>query len=350
MSFTKILSFDVGIVNLAFCIIKKNNDNNTFEILDWNIINIDNDKKTCEFLNKKNAICGKNAKFQCVKSYYCATHAKKHNITLLEEKCDESILCNSKKETQKKPCGKSGCIKIIDSAYFKDKIYCEKHLTQEKKIYLKENGPVKLKSQNSNYQNIQKLSSILYQKLDEKKETFLDVDYVLIENQPSLINPTMKTISSLIYGYFLLRGVIDKPNDKLNKKISEIRFISPQNKLKINSKTKEILDKDNFETKRQEYVMTKDLGKKYCKSLIQDTKFTEFLTTHKKQDDLCDSFLQGFYFLFYKDGILPEIYKKKLDTALVEDKDNVKNKKAKTVKASKKNKNIEESKGLDITK
>ena len=39
----KICSFDVGIKNLAYCIIEKKDDG--FDILDWNIINISNQDK-----------------------------------------------------------------------------------------------------------------------------------------------------------------------------------------------------------------------------------------------------------------------------------------------------------------
>ena len=45
-----VLSFDVGIVNLAYCIIKKEGEK--FEILKWDLINIDDNKITCNHLNK----------------------------------------------------------------------------------------------------------------------------------------------------------------------------------------------------------------------------------------------------------------------------------------------------------
>jgi hypothetical protein len=58
-----VLSFDVGIVNLAYCILKKTNDK--FEILKWDIINIDENKLTCSHVSKlKNAhSCSQNAKY-----------------------------------------------------------------------------------------------------------------------------------------------------------------------------------------------------------------------------------------------------------------------------------------------
>ena len=41
----------------------------------------------------------------------------------------------------------------------------------------------------------------------QKKDIFLDVDLVVIENQPALKNPTMKSIQMMIYSYFLIHGV-----------------------------------------------------------------------------------------------------------------------------------------------
>jgi vacuolar-type H+-ATPase subunit B/Vma2 len=143
----------------------------------------------------------------------------------------------------------------------------------------------------------------MYTQLDGIKE-FLEVDEVLIENQPSLLNPTMKTISALLYGYFTLRGIVDK--EKTNSNITNIRFIAPSNKLKIN---KETTDKtlEKAKTKREEYMMTKDLGKKYCKALIaEDKKHLSFVESVSKHDDLCDAFLQGFYYLFINN--MPQKY------------------------------------------
>ena len=98
---------------------------------------------------------------------------------------------------------------------------------------------------NSNKQPIQDLTEKLYSKLD-KINNILDVDEVLIENQPSLKNPTMKTIASVLYSYFILRGVIDKNNDK----IKLVRFVSPSNKLKVDKiHTNSVLNKEKEKNK-----------------------------------------------------------------------------------------------------
>ena len=43
-----------------------------------------------------------------------------------------------------------------------------------------------------------------------KKSNFLDVDKVVIENQPALKNPTMKSIQMMIYSYFLIEGYVKR--------------------------------------------------------------------------------------------------------------------------------------------
>ena len=58
----KILSFDVGIKNLAYCLVEFENDNN--KILDWGVINM-MDKFTSASLkcsvSKKGSLCGSEA-------------------------------------------------------------------------------------------------------------------------------------------------------------------------------------------------------------------------------------------------------------------------------------------------
>ena len=138
-----------------------------------------------------------------------------------------------------------------------------------------------------------------------------DISEVLIENQPSLKNPKMKTMSAILYSYFIMRGIIDNKNS-----IEEVRFISPSNKLKVNSKvTNSLLEKEQKKSdnddknKKNVYKLTKSLGIKYCKALICE-KDTNILDNFKKKDDMCDAFLQGFQYLF---SPVPEKYFCKLE-------------------------------------
>ena len=52
------------------------------------------------------------------------------------------------------------------------------------------------------------ISENLIKELDERPK-LLDIDTITIENQPAFKNPKMKSIQTIIYTYFLIRGRID---------------------------------------------------------------------------------------------------------------------------------------------
>ena len=79
-----VLSFDVGVVNLAYCLIKKDyfniNNNNvlTWSIVEWNIIDLtDRNEQKCSSCGKKASLTYNNNNIQY---YYCKVHSKKVNI------------------------------------------------------------------------------------------------------------------------------------------------------------------------------------------------------------------------------------------------------------------------------
>jgi len=86
----KILSIDVGIKNLAFCLLESNiidddinkNSFNDFKIMKWDTINLTEFEKTfcCEF--EKKCKCMKPIKYKKNSSYYCLKHAKKQNLII----------------------------------------------------------------------------------------------------------------------------------------------------------------------------------------------------------------------------------------------------------------------------
>ena len=77
----KILSFDVGINNLAYCIINCDHLSVNYSVSDWGIIDLADDKKTCTIVNKKHNICGKVASSSlqhCNTNYYVCSAHKDH--------------------------------------------------------------------------------------------------------------------------------------------------------------------------------------------------------------------------------------------------------------------------------
>ena len=222
------LSFDIGIKNLSFCLLNDKDLN----IEDWGIINISPDA-VCEHCMKENKQCDKSAK--------------------------KFIIENNKK-------------------------LCSSH------IKLKQYKDKKMKNIPKHKNQLLLIGKNIVEKLDEYKH-FLDVDYVLLENQPALKNPTMKSIQMIIYSYFLVKGITSDLS-----KIENLEMINARNKLKAYKGPEikcEIKDK---------YKRTKFLGIEYCKIMIDENdkiedKFKKLFDESKKKDDLADSYLQGIYYI-----------------------------------------------------
>ena len=141
----KILSFDVGIKNLAYCLL----DSKDNSIDDWGILNISVDP-VCE-------------------------HQMKHR------ECDN---------TAKKMIKDTGF--RLCTSHCKNKQYKDKKLRNVPKL------------KNPMFE----LGKSIVKKLNEKPN-FVHVDIVCIENQPALKNPTMKSVQMILYSYFLMNGSME---------------------------------------------------------------------------------------------------------------------------------------------
>jgi hypothetical protein len=276
-----ILSFDVGIIHLAFCLFTK--ENNNWKILEWGNIDLTNrDDLKCE--------CGLKASFTHNGKYYCKVHSKKCETL---KKYDELFIEDKTKTcthiVKDKQCNRKSCFS------YNNDFYCTTH---SKSYYKTLVTTYKLKPyKNKSIKDLdfdltlQKLLRVL----DTKKE-LLKANIVLIENQPSFKNPRMKTISTILYSFYLMRGIIDK--EQTNSTITKVKFMSPSNKLKVineGENKKLVALKGSDESKA--YKLTKELGIKYCKELINHLPdWLKVLDSHKKKDDLCDAFLQGAYY------------------------------------------------------
>ena len=130
------------------------------------------------------------------------------------------------------------------------------------------------------------LCNILWNKLDEI-EAMIEVDKVVIENQPSLKNPRMKTIQILLLSYFVAQ------QRTLTTPIKKIDCFLPRNKLNIYEGNNKKELEDSIKTQNK-YQRTKKLSILFTKEMIKDqTNWLEFLESNKKKDDLADSFMQG---------------------------------------------------------
>lgn len=332
METEKILSWDVGIKNLAYCMLEKTE--NKFNILKWGTINLVDDRQHCEFIMQSGKQCEQNAKGQIYhldkiplfENSACKFGCNKHKSKLMPTlrrmsdlfKPKKKKKINKKKKTTKinDDGGDSGdniikikCTFCDDLAKYKltntQYAWCDLHYEKKGKSFINKIKIKKVIMTNCTKQPLQILSEKMFVKLDEEFKDFMNVQKVLIENQPTFTNPTMKSISMFLHSYFVLRGIVDKKTTKSN--IEEMRLISPSNKLKVNeNNTNKVLK--NETGKSTVYKLTKNLGVKYCKALINE-KDIETLLKVKKKDDMCDAFLQGFQYLF---NPIPEEYFNKL--------------------------------------
>jgi len=153
-------------------------------------------------------------------------------------------------------------------------------------------------SKNKSYSNIKKfknkenslfhISQNLVKELDKLNIGKRNIKDILIENQPALKNPTMKSIQMIVYTYFLIHGICDKDSS-----IEKLEMINARNKLKV-------YDGPPIECDiKEKYKRNKWLAVKYCNYMIQNDKdiFIKLFDESKKKDDLSDSYLQGIYYI-----------------------------------------------------
>ena len=144
---------------------------------------------------------------------------------------------------------------------------------------------------------LDKITKVLYDKL---YNNFIDYDItkVLLENQPVLKNPVMKSIQMIIYGYFAYEKNI------MGREIDNIKLINASNKLKLGKNLQDINNSEDILKIKSKYTRNKKLAILYTNHFLKQRlivedyeKYNDIFNNHKKKDDLADAFLQGLYFI-----------------------------------------------------
>lgn len=297
------ISWDVGIKNLAYCILDDN-----YNILSWDIINlVDSPDIICKGSKYNGDECDSIAKFIVEKDNlgFCRIHKDQYS-----DFYDPSIVYDKFIEDNNRKCWyvkkngdycgkKSKYGEKKDSYCGKEKLkigYCNEHYKSIIKKRINEMSLIPLKKSKANKVPTVDIQKKLIEELDRLIVHFseLKVREVIIENQPSFKNPKMKAISATLFDYFLIRGYNDKSH---GLDIKLVKFFSPSNKLKVNEDNTIEAFKNNKDDKRK-YKLTKDLSIKYTKKLLEDDDvMLKILDLYDKKDDLCDCYLQGLYYL-----------------------------------------------------
>ena len=292
----KIISYDVGIKNLAYCICDEN-----MKIIKWDIIDLLNVDNKCSF-------CDNNADLLFYKYKLCKDHKKK------VEELKELSIDKVDKDDKCAVCQKNAKCKL-GNAFF-----CNLH----RKSFETKNYKIKETNVSCDKISTAQFKYNLVTALDQLPE-LSEIDTVLIENQPSFKNPKMKAIADTLYAYYLIRCSVDKklfdfedihliaPNQKLklspipemegkDEPKEEVKKVRKSKKVEVkpepvgvDSKPVEGVD-SKVEPKKMSYKQGKEFAVKKCLSLI-DAQHKTFLSTHKKKDDLCDCYLQAYHYL-----------------------------------------------------
>lgn len=309
-----IISWDVGVIHLAYCVIKYKKSKT--EILDWDEINlIDDDQinlSCCGHMkttkkNPNDRVCGKKASYYfqppgCEHPIgFCKTHLNQHTEYWSINKTKNLFKISSKNNPCQflKKTGKTcGCKSKYRYTNNENIYLCNVHYKSYLQKKTKEYTPQLIKNLIVKKYPTNKLQINLINKLDKLAKHFgkLGVNQVVIENQPSMKNPKMKSIANTLFDYFLIRGYIDKSN---YLDVDLVRFMCPSNKLKVNNNNTLEVFKTNKNSKKK-YKLTKELAIQYTKQLLKDEPIQlEILDLHKKKDDMCDAYLQGLYYLLF---------------------------------------------------
>jgi len=117
-----------------------------------------------------------------------------------------------------------------------------------------------------------------------------NIDTVILENQPCLKNPSMKSVQMLLYSTLWLRK-LDNIFD-----IRTMALFSARNKLDVYDGSE--IDMSHLKSK---YSRTKKLSIEYTKYMINESQqsngMKEIFEVSKKKDDLADAYLQGLTFI-----------------------------------------------------
>lgn len=268
----KILSIDVGIKNLAFCLLEKCTITGQFNITKWDIINLlDEEIFKCNFFEKNN-LCNRPAKFKKDDKFYCCKHSKKqdYQIPSIEQK---PSFINKQKIAKLYEIAENYNIKY--EAKIKKTDLANLINANIQKVCFE-----KIEIRKANEVNLFNIGLNIKNKFNELFKHEKKIDYVIIENQIGPLAIRMKTIQGMIVQYFIMTSL----------EVEHIEFISASNKLK-----------DYSVKHKTTYGDRKKLGIEKCLGILNnDFRFNEHLdyfNKHKKQDDLSDAFLQGLWYI-----------------------------------------------------
>jgi len=311
---TRIVSFDVGIKNLAYCVFDVNPKTPSWTVAGWtcaNLLALDSPAETphlCTQIvtkgkkaDRSEHRCNKTAKWtpptaertnRSGEEYYCETHAKMHTEWIIPKTKHKSSHIRKLKVPELRTEWQTIC---ANTEIDKDKSLKRSDLIERIETYYKskcfrsvlENTP---KTKTAGETDLVTIGRAIRRQLDEDPATE-GVTHVIIENQISTVASRMKTIQGMIAQYFIMRF-----GDKVT-----IEFVSSHNKLKGFLETTRGHKEPKTEKEKTTYKANKTDGVLICRRFFaanaEMNAWSNTFEKSKKRDDLADCFLQGVWYL-----------------------------------------------------
>ena len=303
----RMLSIDVGMKNLAYCLFECDPGAGEIKtpeaimqqvaIVAWDTVNLCDDgtssekpaAPTCSAVGCKFA-----AKFahSPAASYYCTRHANASGRKMPLPVCIASprVLKKMTLDELKAFSGEYLSVPIPEKCK-KSKLKLLQHVFSALAAEYLVAVSAKPKVISAASLDLITIGRNMHRRFDALPHLAAGIDVVIIENQLSTLATRMKTLQGMITQYFIMRGVPD------------IRFISATNKLKLFDPKK---DGEADKADKADYADRKKRSIEITRSLITAAPLTSMqFTAHKKKDDLADCFLQGVWWLSVSGNYVP---------------------------------------------
>lgn len=319
-----IISFDIGIKNLAYCIFTLP----AVSVLAWDVVNlvpaVESTAPLCNCLkaSKSGGVCGKKATYTHGDANYCLTHSKNSGKLVPSKETSPPYIKKLKLDELLAFCEKHG---ITVPLAAKKPILVESAITHFERCCLV--PIVKPKTSNANQVHLVDIGKRIKMEFDERLKTLLpQITHVILENQISPIAGRMNTIQGMLSQYFIMRNdaihiefisSIGKLKGLVAPSLSALSGLSAHSDMSASSmplKTKSDESASSMPSlsalsapltatpfDKTIYKEHKSDGIFFCKHFLENNSQLMFLkqiieASHKK-DDLADSFLQGIYYM-----------------------------------------------------
>jgi len=270
-----VLAFDIGIRNLAFCLQRKNTDlsSNPVELLQWD---------NYDLLAGQSAQVAKQSAEHCCSCSAKATYETRgRNYCVRHCPLDRPAIRDLSGNLLKKLPAAKGLKEFLQAKGVVNPPKSKGDLL--KKIGELYSLPIlKVKVKNAIHTELTVLHDGIRRFVLQNRNSFLQADEILLENQPVLKNPTMKSVQILLFA--TLRDVLQPPADANAPPCPSLRLVHA--KMKVAG------------TKGDEgYKERKDGGVDKVMSLLQAPHVSDplrwrlHLGQYTKKNDLTDAFL-----------------------------------------------------------